>query len=669
MMPVNTSNSDFALHFEALFKHATMGILVTDSFGKILTINPYGAREFGYTKKELAGKPIEVLMPKRYRHHHATNHKTYLHQPTSRMMGKERQITAVKKNGTEFPVEISLSSYKHKKESFVIAFIENISQRKKAEAEIAKLNAQLEAKIERRTKDLKHTLQQLETTNHQLEEALSFQNALLQNAGAMIISSDVNGVIRTFNHTAEKKLGYSAAEVIDKHSPVLFHCPEQTKERARQFSKELGEPIEPGFETYIAKAKKNMMYEDEWIYVRKDGTHFPVTLIVTALRNNLNEVTGYMGISADITERKKAEEQILSVTRLLTSIINNYPDGFLAVIDKNYHYIFVGGEAVRLLGLNSEKMIGKRLFPLIDDTKWKEMEALLKNVFNGERLTDIALPEFKPGLQFTFDAFPLKETNGSIEKIAVMSRNVSALKKMQQDLQAALEKEKQLGELKSRFVSIASHEFRTPLSTILSSANLLERYTTSEDQPKRNRHIQYIISSVNLLTDTLNDFLSVGKIEEGKITVKPVLFDLRTLMKTIISEMKSTLKPKQKIKYLHSGNQTVFSDPSLLRHIVMNLVSNASKFSPENTTTFIKTNHTGGQLRLSVKDEGIGISKDDQKHLMERFFRGANAENIQGTGLGLHIVSKYSDLMNGTVECKSELDKGTEFIITFINKI
>ena len=125
------------------------------------------------------------------------------------------------------------------------------------------------------------------------------------------------------------------------------------------------------------------------------------------------------------------------------------------------------------------------------------------------------------------------------------------------------------------------------------------------------------------------------------------------------------LKKKQKIWYHHEGGQAVTLDPSLLKHIVMNLISNASKFSAEGKPIDIKTVVQSKTLVFSIKDEGMGISKEDQQHLMERFFRGTNAANIQGTGLGLHIVSKYSELMNGTVQCHSQLEKGTEFIITF----
>jgi len=225
-----------------------------------------------------------------------------------------------------------------------------------------------------------------------------------------------------------------------------------------------------------------------------------------------------------------------------------------------------------------------------------------------------------------------------------------------------------LGELKSRFVSMASHEFRTPLSTILSSANLLERYTSAEDQSKRNKHIQYIISAVGMLTDTLNDFLSVGKIEEGRINIKSVETDIPQIIQLVIDEMTGLLKPGQTIKCIHTGKMKFIMDPSLLRHILMNLVSNATKFSGEGCAIEINSEIRGHQFTIRIKDEGIGISKEDQKHLMERFFRGTNAMNIQGTGLGLHIVARYVELLKGTITCISELEKGSEFIVKFYLK-
>lgn len=530
-------------HFAAIFNYATMGIMIVDFQGKIIAVNPFALKEFGYKENELIGKAMDILIPVRYKGKHKLYHKQYFKDPQSRPMGSTGvDLFAIKKDGTEIPVEISLSYYHDEQnEKYVLAFITNILERKKAEAEILRFNDKLETLVTQRTKDLEETLQDLAVSRNELEKAIYFQKALFDNAGAIIISVNENGIIQTFNHEAERELGYRADEVVGKYYSWIFHDHDLIRQRIEEISMKLQKDIPASIEIFFAKEHFSLQNVNEWLYVRKDGTKFPVQLAVTALKDKQNEIMGFMGIAFNITKQKKTE----------------------------------------------------------------------------------------------------------------------------QELQEALKKEKELGELKSRFVSMASHEFRTPLSTVLSSAYLIERYTTTEDQAKREKHVQRIVSSVNMLTDILNDFLSVGKIEEGKIQVRFLQFNIRDLVIAVADEMKISLKKKQNIRYHHQGKQFVMLDPSFLKHIVMNLVSNASKFSSETSVIEIKTVAHDDYIILSVKDHGIGISRQDQAHLMERFFRGTNAANIQGTGLGLHIVLRYAELMNGTVECKSELEKGTEFIITF----
>jgi PAS domain S-box-containing protein len=233
------------------------------------------------------------------------------------------------------------------------------------------------------------------------------------------------------------------------------------------------------------------------------------------------------------------------------------------------------------------------------------------------------------------------------------------------ELANALGKEKELGDMKSRFVSMASHEFRTPLSTILSSASLVAKYTESAEQEKRDKHIKRIKSSVNNLTDLLNEFLSIGKIEDGKITTNFTEFNICDVINSICAEMEGITKTGQQIRHSHTGKEVVRLDISLFRNVIINLVSNAIKFSPENKPILIFSKVDKSGIILNIKDMGMGISEEDQVHLFERFFRGTNAANIQGTGLGLHIVGKYIELLQGQIDFNSKLEEGTEFIIKF----
>ncbi len=246
-----------------------------------------------------------------------------------------------------------------------------------------------------------------------------------------------------------------------------------------------------------------------------------------------------------------------------------------------------------------------------------------------------------------------------------LTDTLTKLEKSRDELTTALSKEKELSDLKSRFVSMASHEFRTPLSTILSSVSLISKYTQSEDQDKRDKHIQRIHSAVSNLTDILNEFLSLGKIEEGKIQVHFSSFNLKEQTQLIVNEIANILKPGQQIIYEHSGETQVNLDLSLLRNILINLISNASKFSPENSVIEIKSVVSEKSISLTIRDRGIGIPEEDQKHLFERFFRAKNVTNIQGTGLGLHIVSRYVELMNGNISVESVLEEGSTIKIQF----
>ena len=235
--------------------------------------------------------------------------------------------------------------------------------------------------------------------------------------------------------------------------------------------------------------------------------------------------------------------------------------------------------------------------------------------------------------------------------------------------QVEMEKGKEINDLKSRFVSMASHEFRTPLSTILSSISLLSKYTSTEDQSKRDKHIDRIKSSVKTLTDILNEFLSLGRIEEGKVEMNPEIFDLVEFIHAVNNEMSVLLKPGQQFIFNHKGNTQTYTDTNLLKHIMINLLSNAIKFSPENASITIDTEVTTTHTKIAITDKGIGIPAADQVHLFERFFRATNVTNIQGTGLGLHIVGRYVELLNGTINYNSEFENGSRFILNLPSSI
>ncbi len=400
--------------FRALFDHATIGIVLCNKHAEIVNFNRQAEIQFGYTKDEILGQKIEILIPRKYKEKHVGDRDRFNKDPHPRTMGAGRDLHGLRKDGTEFPVEVSLSNYTYKDEHFVIAFVIDITIRKQNEIAIL----------------------------HQKEE--------------------------------------------------------------------------------------------------------------------LEEVT----------------------------------------------------RQVKILNTDLEHKVENR-------TKM------------------------------------LKET-------------LAALEKSKEELSSALEQEKELGDLKSRFVTMASHEFRTPLSTILSSTFLLSKYNGPNDQSKREKHIQRIKGAVGDMKGILEDFLSIGKLEEGSIEARMEKVDVLNILSGIeetINSLQQIAKSGQHIIFVHTGEGEINVDISLLKNIITNLVSNAIKFSSENANIEVILDRTDDELLLTVKDAGIGISEEDQQHLFERFFRAKNAANIQGTGLGLHIVSKYVELMNGHIEMQSQLNKGTTFYI------
>lgn len=250
------------------------------------------------------------------------------------------------------------------------------------------------------------------------------------------------------------------------------------------------------------------------------------------------------------------------------------------------------------------------------------------------------------------------------DRTLMLRETLIQLEASKNELTEALEKEKELSELKTRFVSTVSHEFRTPLATVLSSASLLAKYTKTEEQDKRDRHVLRIKDAVKHLNTMLEDLLSLNKLEEGLIATRHDMINCSQFMNDFVADMKELLQPGQHIIYNHTGANEAFTDKNLCKNILLNLVSNAIKFSPQGSAIEININNKGSELVLSVKDHGIGISHEDQQHLFERFFRARNAQNIQGTGLGLHIVTKYLELLNGKIELQSAENEGTTFTVT-----
>lgn len=354
----------------------------------------------------------------------------------------------------------------------------------------------------------------------------------------------------------------------------------------------------------------------------------------------------------------------------------SYAEGLTAIAGKRHDVYLVDYKLGAQTGLELiEEAIAKgNEAPFIILTGQNDLEVDTNAMQAGAadylvKNTITALPlerSIRYSMQQAKNMHEIKDLNVQLERrvrdrTLVLEQAMLDLEKSKMELSVALDRERQVNEMKSRFVSMASHEFRTPLTTILSSLALISKYAAAGLHDKEKKHIERIKTTVHGLSELLSDFLSVSKLEEGRVVVNPERFQIKELVAEVIEDMQTVTKQGQILHYGHTGEQDVALDKKVLRHILLNLISNAIKFSPENSEVWIFTVATQSQLSLRVEDSGVGISEKDQEHLYERFFRGQNATHIQGTGLGLNIVSNYLKIMGGTISLNSGLGKGSIF--------
>jgi PAS domain S-box-containing protein len=402
---------------------------------------------------------------------------------------------------------------------------------------------------------------------------------IFQGSAEGILMIDDLGFIQLANPASEKMFGYEPDELSGKQLEILIPKPLQAAHKHhRDLFRENPSP-------------RRMGMGRDLMAIRKNGKEFPVE--VSLSYRKIKDKILIMAFVIDITERKKAEEALKR-----------------------------SEEQLLVYAAELEKKVEART------------EALNKSVAE------------------------LEETNHFLQQ------QIKERKRAEEEAKIALEKERELNELKTKFVSIASHEFRTPLSTILSSASLVAQYKEKGDHEKIDKHVLRIKSSVNHLTAILNDFLSLGKLEEGRVEVSKEVIHIPDFLGEISEEIKPILKEEQKIQIqCNWPDNTLFTDRRLLRNILFNLISNASKYSAAHKNIYLSCHKKDHYLVMDVKDEGIGIPKNEIKHLFERFFRASNVTNIQGTGLGLNIVNRYVDLLGGKIDFSSEEGKGSTFTI------
>jgi signal transduction histidine kinase/DNA-binding response OmpR family regulator len=364
-------------------------------------------------------------------------------------------------------------------------------------------------------------------------------------------------------------------------------------------------------------------------------------------------------LRVEIKRRKETEAALYSSQQMYNAITSNFPNGSINIFDKNYTYLFSDGRELKELGVSNKLLNGVSLLDNLPKEDANIFKTNLDKVFEGNYVNfEVLLGD----RYFKIHGVPLDNPAKEIDQIMVVGQNITEQKLSEQNIKKSLEKERELNELKTRFVSMASHEFRTPLAAILSSTSLINKYREKGQLDGQERHIKKIINNIKHLTQILNDFLALGRLEEGKVSYNPEYFNVVELVEDTIDDLREIVKNGQSIEVETNASKLILNlDPQVLRNILFNLISNASKYSREEGKIIVTLNETQNHLNISVQDFGLGIPKGEQKLLFERFFRASNVSNIQGTGLGLNIVKKYVDLMEGTITFTSRFNEGTTF--------
>lgn len=340
--------------------------------------------------------------------------------------------------------------------------------------------------------------------------------------------------------------------------------------------------------------------------------------------------------------------------------VADHISAMLAYWDKDLVCRFANKVYSEWFGQNRDDMIGKMTIQELLGPVYEKNLPYIQLALSGHTQTferEFTTPsgEIRQSIATYYPHIIDEEVKGFFVHVA----DITMVKNLEKELIALLEREKILNELKSRFISTASHEFRTPLTAILSGLSLVEQYAKLGEHDKMKKHIDRIHFFVNNLTEILNDYLSLDRLEQNKVEFEYVSFNLPEFLDEVIQAMTGLLKEGQHIKRYHHGEITVIHDKKLLRNILINLLSNAIKYSEKNKEIELLSEVNRNILFLKVVDHGIGISKEEQENLFQTFFRAKNAAKIEGTGLGLTIVKRYVELLRGTINIDSKIGEGT----------
>jgi PAS domain S-box-containing protein len=603
---------------QTLITASPRAIFTLDIEGYVKIWNPAAEQMFGWTEAEVINHPNPI----------------FLDDPLE-------DYSTLRSNLLQGTTYSRVELRRHKKDGSAIDIIFSAAPLKNSENQIDGIVA---------------VIADITEQNQQAQQVRLLQSVVVNTNDAVVITEaepiDEPGLrIIYVNEAFTKITGYSPEEVLGKTPRIL----QGTKTDRAELDK-----IQSALSRWESVTVEVINY-------RKNGSEYWNEFSIVPVADRTGWYTHWIAIQRDTTERKQAEQALRHSEERFRSLIENALD-IIMILNTDGTIRYVSPSVEKVLGYPVSELVGKKIFEPIHPDDFSTTYHSLTNTLQSEELTRPLEFRYrhKDNSWRTLEAIsqPFID-NAATTQIIVNARDITERKRLD-EIRLALEREKELSILKTRFFSMASHEFRTPLSTALAAAQVLENSPGAwNDSEKRLRNLHRIQDSVRNMVQLLDDILTINRAETGKLEFNPKLLVLDKFCQQFIEEIRLSTGSQYTLTFTCKGNPIpVCLDERLLRSILSNILSNAIKYSPKGGNVYLGLKFQLDAVILQVQDGGIGIFPEDIKQLFEPFHRGKNVRTIPGTGLGLIVVKKCVDLHQGTIKITSEVGIGTNCVVT-----
>lgn len=611
-----------------LLETISEGVVIVDNHQKIVQVNTSTEKIFGYKNEELISKDLNILLPSHYHKSLSVNFKELLKAKTKIRISDSKNIFGLKKDGSIIHIEVELNPFTVYNKTFILAMIKDISEQK------------------------------------EIEKNLMIKSRALESASSGIVITDAlkhDNPIIYFNAAFKNLTGYNADEILNNNCRFLHgEDRDQKPLELIRIAIKNGESCQALLRNY-----------------KKDGTLFWNDLYIIPISDENGLVTNFIGILNDVTDKKHKDEERHHLTEIFDESLNE-----IHVFDaKTLKFIKLNNSAQKTLGYTVDELTNMTpidITPYKDEVEFRStIDVLLKK--NVEKLVVESIHKRKDGTEYPVETHLQLSKLGErdvfvaiILDITERKNYTNKLEKIVQErtkqLKHALGKEIEINQLKTKFLSLLSHEFKTPLSAILSSALLLSKYQLTQQQDRRNKHIKTITDKAQLLNNILNGFLSIEKFDSGDLSYRFNNFKISEIVDEVIYNARMLIKDGQQIKYTEkTEGLSLYQDEKIIELILSNLLHNAIKYSPENSSIYLDIDQNDEHTTFTINDAGIGIPEMAQNKIFDRYFRAENVMGTEGTGVGLNIVKSHLDNLKGNIYFESKENVGTKFIVTIPN--